>query len=83
VLGFNELPAKMSSMEDFVNTAVVLPLDELVTSHVISLRRQYKIKLGDAIIAATALAYDLTLITHNTVDFNNIRGAQIIDPYKM
>ncbi|MHB9147564.1 MAG: type II toxin-antitoxin system VapC family toxin [Candidatus Amoebophilus sp.] len=81
VLGFNEIPAKMKSMEDFVSTATVLPLDELVTSRVISLRREYKIKLGDAIIAATALTYDLTLITRNTVDFNNIKGVQVIDPH--
>ncbi|MBK8704770.1 MAG: PIN domain-containing protein [Saprospiraceae bacterium] len=33
------------------------------------LRKQYKIKLPDAIIAATALVYDLTLVTRNISDF--------------
>lgn len=75
VLGFENVPNKMADMEEFVNTAIVLPLDEAITKQTIQLRRQYKkIKLGDAIIAATALVYNLILITRNTDDFKNIDG---------
>jgi len=82
VLGFNEVPAKLKAMEEFVNTAAVLPLDEAVTRQTILLRRQYrKLKLGDAIIAATALAHNLDLISRNTSDFKNISGLTVIDPY--
>ena len=33
------------------------------------------------IIAATALAFNLTLVTHNIVDFKNIKGLKLIDSY--
>lgn len=36
--------------------------------------------LADAIIAATALEYDLTLITYNTNDFQFIKGLKILKP---
>jgi predicted nucleic acid-binding protein len=84
VLGFNDAPAIMANMEEFVNTATVLPLDEAVTQQTILLRRQYKkLKLGDAIIAATALVYNLTLITRNTSDFKNIDGFKMVNPFDM
>ena len=52
-----------------------------IIEQTILLRRNTKMKTPDAIIAATALVYDLTLITHNTSDFKNIQGLHIIDPY--
>ncbi len=71
-------------MEEFINTATVLPLDEDVTKQAILLRRNYKkIKLGDAIIAATAIVHNLTLISHNTKDFINIEGLKVVDIYKL
>jgi len=42
------------------------------------LRREHRIKLPDAIIAATALANQFTLITRNTTDFWNIKGLTFI-----
>ena len=49
----------------------------------IALRKEYKIKLPDAIIAATALANDLTIVTNNIKDFSNISGLQLINPYSI
>ncbi|MVN21709.1 PIN domain-containing protein [Mucilaginibacter arboris] len=42
-----------------------------------------KIKTPDAIIAATALAYDYTLITNNEKDFFAIAGLRIVNPAKL
>ena len=33
----------------------------------------------DAMIAATALVHNLTLVTHNTADFQSVAGLQFID----
>jgi hypothetical protein len=44
-------------------------------------RQTYKIKLPDAIIAATALVYNLTLISRNSKDFDGIEGLEFINPY--
>jgi len=45
------------------------------------IRKQYKIKLPDAIIAATARIYNLTLLTRNTKDFQEISGLLTINPW--
>jgi len=34
-----------------------------------------------AIIAATALVYDLTLLTNNVADFKSIPNLQIVNPH--
>lgn len=84
VLGFDDVPAKLLAMEEFVNTATVLPLDDVITQRTILLRRQYKkLKLGDAVIAATCLLHDLVLISRNTSDFKIIQGLQIVDPHSL
>jgi len=38
-------------------------------------------ELGDAIIAATALVYDLILVTNNTDDFKGISGLALVNPF--
>lgn len=80
VLGFDDAPAKLARLEEFLNTAILLPLDESVTKQAIVLRRKYKkLKLGDAIVAATALVYDLIVLSRNTKDFENIKGLELIN----
>lgn len=39
------------------------------------------VKLGDAIIAATALEYGVPMVTQNEGDFKHIAGLQIINPF--
>ena len=41
----------------------------------------YKIKLPDAIIAATALVHNLTLLTRNEKDFSKISNVEITNPW--
>ena len=45
--------------------------------------RDYKIKLPDAIIAATALNNDFVLVTRNEQDFINIKNIQIFNPFNV
>jgi predicted nucleic acid-binding protein len=49
----------------------------------IEIRKKYKTKLPDTIIAATAIVYDLNLISHNVPDFKNIDGLMVIDPHRI
>jgi predicted nucleic acid-binding protein len=51
--------------------------------HSVNIRRNKKIKTPDAIIAATALAFDYTLISNNDKDFSDIKGLKYINPYKV
>lgn len=47
------------------------------------LRKIKRIKLPNAIIAATAIKMSFILITNNEKDFDDIQGLKIINPYKI
>lgn len=47
----------------------------------IDLRKKIKIKIQDAIIAATALVYSLTLVTRNINDFKNVPELDLLNPW--
>ena len=72
-LGFaGLLPEERTAILDFVNASPNYPLDDEVIKQAIHLRQQKKMKLGDAIIAATAVAYNIPLVTLNEDDFKHI-----------
>ncbi|MCB0578779.1 MAG: type II toxin-antitoxin system VapC family toxin [Phaeodactylibacter sp.] len=81
LLGFNGSPAEMQTLEDFVMASNVLPLSDVIVQRTIALRRANKIKLPDAIIAATALSYKLTIVTHNVSDFGKIPDLICVDAH--
>ena len=55
-------------------------IDQEIAENVIDIRKQYRIKLPDAIIAATAKTDDLCLVTRNIEDFKNI-DIRILNPF--
>jgi predicted nucleic acid-binding protein len=55
-------------------------LDGKVADVSIEIRKEYKTKLPDAIIAATAIVQGSILLSRNVSDFKNIKGLQVIDP---
>jgi predicted nucleic acid-binding protein len=83
-LTYHDTPEKMPLIEEFVNLATVLQLDSVITKKAIEIRRKHrKLKLGDAIIGATAIIHNLILITNNVKDFANIKDLKIIDPHNL
>lgn len=64
----------------FFDAAPMLPITQAVIEEATRLRQQRKVSLGDALIAATALDHKLTLITHNTKDFEWIENLVVYDP---
>lgn len=67
---------------NFINDALVFELEKDIKLKTAEIRKAHKIKLPDAIIAATALAYDLTLLTRNISDFKNLAGLNLISPHE-
>ncbi len=83
-LGFNfQSIEEQNTINSFVNGSSVLDINDAIVNQTITLRKLKKIKLPDAIIAATALVYDLILITRNAKDFTAIDGLKIIDPHSL
>ena len=70
-------------LQFFIKNAVLLAVDEPVIKQTIQLRQHHKIKLGDALIAATALVHGIGLVTQNVSDFKLIRQLKVIDPYSL
>jgi len=84
VLTHHEDPEKLPFIEEFISMAEILPLDREITKKAIELRRNNrKLKLGDAIIAATAIINQLTVVSNNVKDFINIKGLKIVNPHSL
>jgi len=81
VLGFNTQEYELEQLESFIQLSSIVYIDEAVADKTIESRRMKRIKLPDAIIAATALVQNCILLSHNTTDFNKIEGLQVLDPY--
>jgi predicted nucleic acid-binding protein len=67
--------------KNFVEDGIIIPLDDEIVEKTIEIRRIYKIKLPDALIAATALVFDLTLLSRNDKDFALISELKYINPF--
>ena len=80
-----EAPSKqdLAVIHNFIADAWVFELEKDIKLRTAELRKASKIKLPDAIIAATALINELTLLTRNIKDFKNICGLELINPHAM
>lgn len=59
-----------------------MALSDDIASKAVELRKNYNLKLGDAIIAATAMVHSLALVTRNTNDFNKIKKLHLLNPFE-
>ncbi len=81
VLGYRFSNSKEENfVKELVSMFNVRFIDQEIAENVIDIRKQYRIKLPDAIIAATAKADDLCLVTRNIEDFKNI-DIRILNPF--
>ena len=68
-------------LNDFISDSIIFELEPSIKLKTVELRRTYSIKLPDAIIAATALMMDLTLIS-NDRGFSRIASLKLFNPFK-
>ncbi len=84
VLGYHSLTdADRLQFEQFFATSKRLPVSDAVIAQAVTLRQIERMRLGDALIAATAIVNGLTLLTHNVRDFMNVPGLIVIGPLEM
>ena len=73
-------PEGFEKCKKLMDAATVYLVDEMVAMKAIEIRRTVKIKIADAVIAATALAHGLQLATKNVDDFRQINELRILNP---
>ena len=69
-------------LKRFFAATIILPISQGITETATQLRQQRKMSLGDALIAATALVYQILLITRNTDDFIWIKELDLRNPFE-
>jgi predicted nucleic acid-binding protein len=62
-------PDEEARLRGFLSRFDRLPIDDAIASGAVSLRRERRLRLPDAIIWATARASEALLVTRNTRDF--------------
>ncbi len=68
-------------LKSFIKDSYVYELDQDIKNQSVEIRKHYNLKLPDAIIAATAIVNELTLITRNAKDFDKISELKVSNPY--
>ena len=77
VLGYNFKSIKEQVyMEDLISLFTTIEIDMDIANKVIDLRREYKVKLPDAIICATAILNNAVLIS-NDIKLKNIKELKL------
>ncbi|NCC32449.1 type II toxin-antitoxin system VapC family toxin [Candidatus Chloroploca asiatica] len=74
----------LNQVQAMVAQFMCLPLDQMVATHAGRIDAELMVgglRIGpyDTLIAATALAHNLTLVTHNTGEFSRVVGLRLED----
>ena len=81
VLGYRFSNNKEESfVKELISIFNIRFVNQEIAENVINIRKRHRIKLPDAIIAATANTENLCLITRNIKDFENI-DVRILNPF--
>ena len=82
VLGYHQLMDEDKTyFQEFFTASQILPISQSVINQAVKLKQLRKMSLGDAIIAGTALVYDLTVVTRNIDDFRWITDLKLLNPF--
>lgn len=72
---------KRDSINQFLSKFYLIDLTLPTAQHAGELRRDYSKPFADMIVAATAMAHNLTLVTRNIKHFHEIKGLKVMQPY--
>ena len=68
-------------MRQFLRMLSCVVLTESVLDCAAEIRRNYRVRLADAAIAACALVEGCILVTRNVDDFSRIDGLNLVNPF--
>jgi predicted nucleic acid-binding protein len=83
VLGYHKLtPDEETYFKDiFTFIPTIFPSQEVFDAAII-IRKTHNLKLGDSLIAATALVHSLSIYTRNLSDFEKVSDINCINPLR-
>ena len=73
--------AQANEMREFLRLLNSVSLTESVLDRAAQIRRDYRLKLADGVIAACALAEGCVLVTRNVDDFRRVNGLSVLNPF--
>ena len=73
--------SEANKMRVFLRRFASIALTEAVLDGAAEIRRDYRLKLPDALIAACAINEDCTLVTRNIADFQRVIGLKVWNPF--
>ena len=83
VLGWHKItPDIKNKIEIFLNEASIIYIDKNIENKAIEIKQLFKVAVPDAIIAATAIERNMTIVTRNENDFDKIKEIKIYNPFK-
>ena len=71
----------LAMARNLLKEAEIISLTEPISEVAINIRQAQSIKLPDAVIAASAIFLNATLVTRNVRDFNGIEGLSLLNPF--
>ena len=84
VLVYNPSEASVKlTISSILEASSELSMSEEILLKTVEIRRKAKIKLPDAVIAATAIIHNLTLLSDNDSDFLKVGKLKYINPTKL
>lgn len=79
---FNSIE-EQNATETFIAGSNLISINEEIIAQTILIRKTKKLKIPDAIIAATAIANNLILISRNTKDFRNVPNLRTLNLWEL
>jgi len=73
--------SKANIIREMLDQFTLIPITEDIEELTISSRQRYRIKLPDALIAATAYQTSSILVTHDVKDFKRIVEIRSLNPF--
>lgn len=82
LLSWDQNQEDIEIVKEFIFNSEILGFDQSIIERTIEIRKKSKIKLPDALIAATAIEYNLTLLADNDKDFKKVEvlGLKYLNP---
>lgn len=71
---------KKEEVKELLKIYLRVVLDSKLAVKAGEIRRKYGLRIDDAVIAATALSFNLTLITRNLKHFKKVKNLKLLSP---